>query len=67
MNTFLDMNRILLIIVILIFTVTVTSCGSTLAIQKDKNEVASYTIKNKQELMEQKVFNKNMKTVIVIP
>jgi hypothetical protein len=45
-----------------------TSCGSSVAIQKDsKASLAGYTLKNKKELMEQKILNKKSKTIIAIP
>jgi hypothetical protein len=38
-----------------------------MVIQKSENEVAGYTLKNKKELMQQKVLNKKARTVIALP
>lgn len=60
-------KRFLYISIVVVFTLTITSCGSTSSTQKSENEVAGYTLKNKQELMEQKVFNSKVRTVIANP
>ena len=44
-----------------------TSCATTSSTQKSENELAGYTLKNKKELMEQKVLCKTEKTVIAQP
>lgn len=51
----------------LILTISVSSCGSVASIQKSENDVAGYTLKNKKELMQQKVLNKKVKTIIALP
>ena len=61
------MKKILFLAITLVFTASISSCGSTAAIQKNDNEVAGYTLKNKKELMEQKVLNKKIRTVIALP
>ena len=61
------MKKILFLALTIVFTATISSCGSTSGIQKSDNEVVGYTLKNKKELMEQKVLNKNIKTVIALP
>jgi hypothetical protein len=43
-----------------------TSCASA-NIKKDTEEVAGYTLKNKAELMQQKILNTKKKTVLVTP
>ena len=44
------------------------SCGSSAAKQNDsKTSFAAYTLKNKKELMEQKILNNKSKTIIAIP
>ena len=44
-----------------------TSCGTTASMQQNQNEVAGYTLKNKKQLLEQKILNKKNKTVIAQP
>ena len=61
------MKKIIYLTFAIIFTATVTSCGSATAIEKSKNDVAGYTLKNKKELMQQKVLNKKDKTIIALP
>lgn len=61
------MKRILFLAIAVVFTASVASCGSTAVIKKDSSEVAGYTLKNKKELMEQKVLNKKVRTVIAMP
>ena len=62
------MKNFIYILTVLCFTVSLTSCGSSVAIQTDsKDQVLSYTLKNKKELMEQKIMNKNGKTIVAIP
>ena len=62
------MKKFIYIITVLCFTVSLTSCGSSVAIQTDsENQVLSYTLKNKKELMEQKILNKKNKTIVAIP
>jgi len=61
------MKRIFFLIITIVFTASLTSCGSTAVINKNNDEIAGYTLKNKKELMEQKVLNKKVKTVIATP
>ena len=61
------MKKIIYLTFAIIFTATLASCGSATTIEKSKNDVAGYTLKNKKELMQQKVLNKKNKTVIVLP
>ncbi len=62
------MKNFIYIVTILSFVVSLTSCGSSVAIQTDsEDQVLSYTLKNKKELMEQKILNKKNKTIVAIP
>lgn len=61
------MKKIIYFGIALILTVSVSSCGSVASIQKSENDLAGYTLKNKKELMQQKVLNKKVKTVIALP
>ena len=55
------------LVIVIILTVSVSSCGSIANIQKKDNDVAGYTLKNKKELMQQKVLNKKNRTLIALP
>ncbi|MAO07375.1 MAG: hypothetical protein CL596_01540 [Alteromonas sp.] len=50
-----------------IVAISVTSCATAISTQEKGKEVAGYTIKNKKELLQQKVLHKNPKTVIATP
>jgi hypothetical protein len=57
---------IVAIILIVVLLAGLTSCA-TANIEKDANEVAGYTLKNKAELMQQKILNTKHTTVVVTP
>ena len=61
------MKNIIYLGIALILTASVSSCGSVASIQKSENDVAGYTLKNKKELMQQKVLNKKNKIIIALP
>ncbi len=62
------MIKIIYIAITVFFAVSLTSCGAGCSAKKGKKkEVASYTLKNKKEIMEQKILHKKNKTIIVIP
>jgi hypothetical protein len=61
------LKKILLLLVAGIFTATILSCSATAALQKGDSDLVGYTLKSKKELMKQKVLNKKVKTVIVLP
>ena len=61
------MKKIIFILAALAFTVSFTSCGTMNSIQNHDTEVAGYTLKDKKEVVEQKILNKKPKTVIVTP
>jgi len=61
------MKKVIFILAAMIFTLTFTSCGSVTSASQYESEVAGYTLKNKKELMQQKILNKNSKIVIVTP
>lgn len=62
------MKKISHIVVLLIVAVSILSCGSTISKVKQENEIVGYTLKNKMELMQQKITNdKKNKTVIATP
>jgi len=52
------------LILIAVLGTSLTSCSSAKTYQED---VAGYTLKNKKELMQQKILNKKCKTVIATP
>ena len=61
------MKKFIYIVTVLCFAISLSSCGSSVAIQTDSKESLSYTLKNKTELMEQKICNKNSKIIVAIP
>lgn len=62
------MTKFVYIIFTLFLAVSLTSCGAGCSAKKAaKKEVASYTLKNKKEIMEQQILHKKNKTIIVIP
>lgn len=61
------MKKILFLALTVVFTLSISSCGSTAVTQKNDTERTAYTLKNKKELMQQKVLHKKIKTVVVAP
>ena len=62
------MIKFVYIVFFAFFAISFTSCGSmTSAHKASQNEVAGYTLKNKKEIMEQKILNKTTKTIITTP
>ena len=61
------MKKIIFLAVAVIFTLSLSSCGGVSAIQKSDTELIVYTLKNKKELMQQKILHKKIKTVVVAP
>ncbi|HPF12468.1 MAG TPA: hypothetical protein PKW08_11855 [Flavobacteriaceae bacterium] len=51
----------------LVLAMSIVSCASVAPTQNTEKELAGYILKNKKELMQQKVLHKNNKTVIAIP
>lgn len=56
-----------LILLLALASFAMTSCTSTQAFSKRENQVAGYTLKNKKELMQQKIADKKGKTVVATP
>jgi hypothetical protein len=61
------MKNLMYITMLLAFAVFTASCGAVDKVQKDETEIAGYTLKNKKELMQQKILAKQSKTIIAIP
>lgn len=61
------MKNILIILVVAVFSASMTSCGTSTVVQENQKEIAGYTLKNKKQLLEQKILNKKQKTVIAQP
>ena len=65
------MAKFVYIIFTLFLVVSLTSCGAGCAAKSAKKEtskeIASYTLKNKKEIMEQQILHKKGKTIIVKP
>ncbi|MEM7087395.1 MAG: hypothetical protein AAF489_14500 [Bacteroidota bacterium] len=49
------------------FSASFTSCATSNSIQKESEKVAGYTLKNKKELMKQKIADRKHRTVIALP
>jgi len=58
---------IVTLILILVLTAALTSCAAPISIQDNEDQIAAYTLKNKKELMQQKIANKKCKIVIATP
>lgn len=58
---------IVTLILILVLAAAFTSCAAPLSIQENEEQIAVYTLKNKKELMQQKIANKKCQTVIATP
>jgi hypothetical protein len=58
---------IVTLILILVLMAAFTSCAAPLSIQENEDQLAAYTLKNKKELMQQKIANKKCKIVIASP
>lgn len=58
---------IVTLIVITVLSAALTSCATPRTLQNDSEKVAGYTLKNKKELMQQKIADKKRKTVIATP
>ncbi len=62
------MKKFIYIAIVVFFSVSLTSCGSAMSAKKaSENEVTSYTLKNKKEIMERKVLHKRSKIIIATP
>ncbi len=61
------MKKIIFSSLLAVFTLSIISCGSSIAVQHNDTELIGYTLKNKKELMQQKILNKKNKTVVVAP
>jgi uncharacterized protein YycO len=62
-----QMKRIIYILAAVILCATTYSCGTPVQTIKKENKVAGYTLKNKKELLQQKILQKKKKTVIAQP
>ena len=61
------MKKFIYITIVFFIVTSVMSCGSTVSSMKQEKELAGYTLKNKKELMQQKITDKKNKTVIATP
>ena len=68
MNLQPHMKKFVYIAIAVFIAVSLTSCRSGLSVKKtNEYEVAGYTLKNKKEIMEQKILHKKNKSIIVNP
>lgn len=56
-----------MLIGIMVVGATMTSCTTSASVLENSDKVAGYTLKNKKELMKQKIANEKRKTVIATP
>ena len=62
------MKKFINLIILVFFVISITSCGSSVSVKKESQyQVAGYTLKNKKEIMQQKILNKKAKTIITGP
>ncbi len=65
------MKKFVYLLFTLFLAVSFTSCGAGCSAKSAKSktnkEIASYTLKNKKEIMEQQILHKKRKTIIVKP
>jgi len=55
------------LILILVLAAAFSSCAAPRSIQDDEEQKVAYTLKNKKELMQQKIANEKCKIVIATP
>lgn len=58
---------VVILILILIAGAALTSCATPSAVKSQEDEIAGYTLKNKKELMQQKILHKKNKTLLTTP
>ncbi len=64
----LTMKKFVYIVALSCFAVSLTSCGAgASATIQEKDQIAGYTLKNKKEIMKQKILYNSGKTQVVIP
>lgn len=62
------MRNLIYIAITVFLVISLSSCGAGVSAKRaTQNEVAGYTLKNKKEIMEQKILHKKSKTIIVLP
>ncbi len=55
------------LILIVVCSASLTSCGTAQSIQDKSSQMAGYTLKNKTELMQQKIAKKKNNIVLATP
>lgn len=58
---------IVALILIVVLLAGLSSCATATNTLEESDQVAGYTLKNKTELLQQKILNRNCKTIIAIP
>jgi len=62
------MKKFVYLLIVAFIAISITSCGSAVSAKKESQyQVAGYTLKNKKEIMEQKILYKKSKTIITVP
>jgi len=58
---------IVTLILLIVVLAALSSCATPMKVQDNSEEIAGYTLKNKKELMQQKIANIKCKTVMATP
>ncbi|WP_339700825.1 hypothetical protein [uncultured Marixanthomonas sp.] len=61
------MKKLAFILLGTFLILSTASCATAVSAKENGNEVAGYTLKNKKEVMQQKILHKKNKTVIATP
>ena len=61
------MKKVFICIGVIFCSISILSCASSGAIKSTEDKLAGYTLKDKKELMEQKILHKKSKTVLATP
>ncbi|PVW17232.1 hypothetical protein [Marixanthomonas spongiae] len=61
------MKKAAIIVLGAFFILSAASCATANSAKKNETEIAGYTLKNKKELMQQKILNRKKKSVIATP
>jgi len=61
------LKNVIATIFVVVFSASFTSCATSNSIQKESEKTVGYTLKNKKELMQQKIADRKYRTVIALP
>jgi len=61
------LKYLIVTIFVVVFSASFTSCATSNSIQNESEKAVGYTVKNKKELMKQKIADRKCRTVIALP